>query len=403
MNSNLDRLHPYPFEKLNALLADVEPTSNLEPIAWSVGEPKHAAPPALIAALADPELIRRGFGTYPPTKGLPELRAAICRFLRRRFQLSADLDPDTQVLPVTGTREALFSFAQAVLDAGQDSLTLMPNPFYQIYEGAALLAGSEPVFLDCNNANLMPDFSSVSADTWRRCRLVYLCSPGNPTGGLHTREELKQLITLSDEFDFIIASDECYSEIYFDESAPPVGLLQVASEMGRTDYRNCISFNSLSKRSNIPGVRSGYAAGDASVLQKYLLYRTYQGAAMPVHHQLLSAMAWEDETHVIENRAIYRSKFKTVTGILNQVWDTVIPAAGFYLWPQTPVDDEAFAVRLIQHANVKVLPGSFLSRDGGSGNPGQNRVRMALVATEAECIEAAERIVASWDRLSAPL
>jgi N-succinyldiaminopimelate aminotransferase len=403
MNGNLDRLHPYPFEKLNALLADVESTSNLAPIAWSVGEPKHAAPAALIEALADPELIRRGFGTYPPTKGLPELRAAISRFLQRRFRLNSDIDPDSQVLPVTGTREALFSFAQAVLDAAEDSLTLMPNPFYQIYEGAALLAGSEPLYLNCDNDNLMPDFSSISADTWRRCRLVYLCSPGNPTGGLHTREELKQLITLSDEFDFVIASDECYSEIYFDESAPPVGLLQVASEMGRTDYRNCIAFNSLSKRSNIPGVRSGYVAGDASVLEKYLLYRTYQGAAMPVHHQLLSVMAWDDEAHVIENREIYRSKFRSVTDILNRVWDTTIPPAGFYLWPQTPVDDATFAVRLIQHANLKVLPGSYLSRDAGRGNPGRNRVRMALVATEAECIEAAERIVASWDKLSAPV
>jgi len=246
----------------------------------------------------------------------------------------------------------------------------------------------------------MPDYTSVPTETWERTALVYLCSPGNPTGGVLSTAELEALINLSDEHDFIIAADECYSEIYLDEAAPPPGLLQVASAMGRDDYRNCIAFNSLSKRSNIPGVRSGYVAGDAAILEKFLLYRTYHGAAMPVHHQLLSAMAWQDEDHVRENRRIYRSKFDAVTEILRQVWPVDIPPGGFYLWPETPVDDQLFARRLIEFANIKVLPGSFLSRETTSGNPGAGRVRMALVATEDECIEAAHRIVDRWDVIS---
>jgi len=400
MNRNLDKLHPYPFEKLNALLDSVETRANEPHIAWSLGEPKHPAPDFLVDALNDEKLIRRGFGAYPPTKGLPELRGAISTFLTRRYGLDSIPDPETQVLPISGSREALFAFAQAVLNPGDDNITVMPNPFYQIYEGAALLAGCEPCYLNCTSDGLMPDYTSVPTETWERTALVYLCSPGNPTGGVLSTAELEALINLSDEHDFIIAADECYSEIYLDEAAPPPGLLQVASAMGRDDYRNCIAFNSLSKRSNIPGVRSGYVAGDAAILEKFLLYRTYHGAAMPVHHQLLSAMAWQDEDHVRENRRIYRSKFDAVTEILRQVWPVDIPPGGFYLWPETPVDDQLFARRLIEFANIKVLPGSFLSRETTSGNPGAGRVRMALVATEDECIEAAHRIVDRWDVIS---
>lgn len=400
MNRNLEKLNPYPFEKLNKLLAGVTTACDLAPIAWSLGEPKHPAPDFLITALQDPDLIRRGYGAYPPTKGLPELREAISGFLTQRYQLAVAPDPDTQVLPVTGTREALFSFAQAVLTPTDKSLTLMPNPFYQIYEGAALLAGSEPHYLNCTSDGLMPRFEDVSEETWRQCQLLYLCSPGNPTGGILTANELEKLITLSDEFDFIIASDECYSELYFDESSPPSGILEIADRMGRSNFKNCVAFNSLSKRSNIPGVRSGYVAGDAAILEKFLLYRTYHGAAMPVHHQVLSSMAWQDEAHVIENRAAYRSKFKAVTEILSEVWPMDIPAAGFYLWPETPVDDQLFTQRLVQHTNLKVLPGSFLSRETVTGNPGRNRVRMALVATEQECIEAASRVVDQWPSLT---
>ncbi|MBT4160045.1 MAG: succinyldiaminopimelate transaminase [Gammaproteobacteria bacterium] len=401
MNRNLEKLHPYPFEKLNALLEGVSNKANMPLIAWSVGEPKHPAPDFLVEALSNESVIRQGFGAYPPTRGLPELRDAISDFLARRYSLHERPDPETQVLPVTGTREALFSFANAVLTPTDDSVTVMPNPFYQIYEGAALLAGSEPHYVNCSGIDLTPDFDSVPNDIWQRCQLLYLCSPGNPTGGVLSADKLGELIKLSDEHGFIIAADECYSEIYLDESDPPPGLLEVASALGRHDYRNCIAFNSLSKRSNLPGLRSGYVTGDARILEKFLLYRTYQGAAMPVHHQLLSAMAWQDEHHVRENREIYRSKFKTVVGILNTVWPMETPRAGFYLWPETPMDDQMFTRRLIEETSIKVIPGSFLSRDTKTGNPGTNRVRMALVATEAECIEAAERIVDHWEALTA--
>lgn len=400
MNNNLEKLYPYPFQRFNQLLDGVTSETNLSQIAWSMGEPKHAAPDFLVNALTDTALIREGFGTYPPTKGTPALRTAIANFINRRFGLDTALDPDLNVLPVTGTREALFAFAQAVIEPQSDSVTVMPNPFYQIYEGAALLAGSKPYYVNCEPGNgYLPDFDGVPEEVWQRCQLLYLCSPGNPTGAVMGIAQIQTLIALSDKYNFIIASDECYSEIYMDEENPPAGLLEAASLLGREDYKNCVAFNSLSKRSNLPGLRSGYVAGDAEIMQKFLLYRTYHGSAMSMHHQVLSTLAWNDEQHVIENRQVYRDKFALVADILNPVWPMAIPEAGFYFWPETPISDPAFAVRLVQLANVKVLPGSYLSRATDSGNPGTNRVRIALVATQSECIKAAERIVDCWHKI----
>lgn len=400
MNNNLEKLYPYPFQRFNQLLDGVTSETNLSQIAWSMGEPKHAAPDFLVNALTDTALIREGFGTYPPTKGTPALRTAIANFINRRFGLDTALDPDLNVLPVTGTREALFAFAQAVIEPQSDSVTVMPNPFYQIYEGAALLAGSKPYYVNCEPGNgYLPDFDGVPEEVWQRCQLLYLCSPGNPTGAVMGIAQIQTLIALSDKYNFIIASDECYSEIYMDEENPPAGLLEAASLLGREDYKNCVAFNSLSKRSNLPGLRSGYVAGDAEIMQKFLLYRTYHGSAMSMHHQVLSTLAWNDEQHVIENRQVYRDKFALVADILNPVWPMAIPEAGFYFWPETPISDPDFAVRLVQLANVKVLPGSYLSRATDSGNPGTNRVRIALVATQSECIKAAERIVDCWHKI----
>ena len=400
MNNNLEKLYPYPFQRFNQLLDGVTSETNLSQIAWSMGEPKHAAPDFLVNALTDTALIREGFGTYPPTKGTPALRTAIANFINRRFGLEPALDPDLNVLPVTGTREALFAFAQAVIEPQSDSVTVMPNPFYQIYEGAALLAGSKPYYVNCEPGNgYLPDFDGVPEEVWQRCQLLYLCSPGNPTGAVMGIAQIQTLIALSDKYNFIIASDECYSEIYMDEENPPAGLLEAASLLGRDDYKNCVAFNSLSKRSNLPGLRSGYVAGDAEIMQKFLLYRTYHGSAMSMHHQVLSTLAWNDEQHVIENRQVYRDKFALVADILNPVWPMAIPEAGFYFWPETPISDPDFAVRLVQLANVKVLPGSYLSRATDSGNPGTNRVRIALVATQSECIKAAERIVDCWHKI----
>ncbi|MEX1237448.1 MAG: succinyldiaminopimelate transaminase, partial [Pseudomonadales bacterium] len=303
------------------------------------------------------------------------------------------IDPETQVLPVNGTREALFAVAQALIENNGNTTTLMPNPFYQIYEGAAILAGSRPVYVPCTaDTDFNPDFSAVQPEDWRACSMLYLCSPGNPTGAVMDKTCMQELIGLSDEYDFVIVSDECYSEIYADESCPPVGLLQAACDMGRTDYKNCLAFNSLSKRSNLPGLRSGYATGDATLIDQYLLYRTYHGSAMPVHNQIVSAAAWQDEEHVIANREIYRQKFDAVLDILTNVWPMPRPQASFYLWPETPVDDQLFTRKLFSETNIKVVPGSFLARGPDNENPGRNRVRMALVATLDECVEAANRI-----------
>lgn len=389
MNPELQQLHAYPFEKLAALFQGVTPPAHLKPIALSIGEPRHASPDFVKQALID-NLDK--LSVYPSTKGIPALREAMAAWLKRRFHLQG-INPDTEVLPVNGTREALFSFTQALLDPAEKPLVVMPDPFYQIYEGAALLAGGEPYYLPCvAERGFVPDYDNVPEAVWARTRLLFLCSPGNPTGAVTTRETLHKLIALADRFDFVIASDECYSEIYFDEAAPPVGLLQVCAESGRHDYARCVVFHSLSKRSNLPGLRSGFVAGDASLLAPYLLYRTYHGSAMPVQHQLASIAAWNDEVHVRENRRLYGEKFRQFRDILGDALPLTLPDAGFYFWAATPIPDTEFARRLQQEAHVTVLPGSFLGREVDGMNPGSGRVRMALVAAPDECAEAARRI-----------
>ncbi len=391
MNPDLDRLQPYPFEKLAQLKAGATPPAALSPIVLSIGEPKHQ-PPAFIRD----ELVANlaGLANYPLTKGRVELRAAIALWLTRRFRLrDGSVDAEKHVLPVAGTREALFAFAQAVVDRGSNPLVLTPNPFYQIYEGAALLAGAEPYFMNATAATgFLPDLDAVPDEVWRRCQLFYVCSPGNPSGAVAPMEYFQRLIALADRHDFIIASDECYSELYNDEANPPAGLLQACAALGRDDYRRCVVFHSLSKRSNLPGLRSGFVAGDAQVLNKFLLYRTYQGCALPPPTQAASISAWQDEAHVIENRAYYQRKFDAVVEILQPVLTVEKPAAGFYLWVETPVDDERFTRELYAQQHVTVLPGSYLSREAHGMNPGRNRVRIALVAEMDECLEAARRI-----------
>lgn len=391
MNPDLDRLQPYPFEKLAQLKAGVTPPVALSPIVLSIGEPKHQ-PPAFIRD----ELVANlgGLANYPLTKGRVELRAAIAQWLIRRFRLKdGSVDAERHVLPVAGTREALFAFAQAVMDRSADALVLMPNPFYQIYEGAALLAGAEPYFMNATAATgFLPDLDAVPAEVWRRCQLLYVCSPGNPSGAVASIEYFQRLIALADRHDFVIASDECYSELYNNEAHPPAGLLQACAVLGRDDFRRCVVFHSLSKRSNLPGLRSGFVAGDAAVLNKFLLYRTYQGCALPPPTQAASISAWQDEAHVSENRAYYQRKFDAVVEILQPVLKVEKPAAGFYLWVETPIDDERFTRELFAQQHVTVLPGSYLSREAHGMNPGRNRVRIALVAEMEECLDAARRI-----------
>ncbi|MCU0833330.1 MAG: succinyldiaminopimelate transaminase [Chromatiaceae bacterium] len=391
MNPDLDRLQPYPFERLAELKAGARPPAGLAHIALSIGEPKHPTPALVLEALG----AHRGeAAVYPTTRGLPALRAVIADWLTERYRLPrGSIDPAHQVLPVNGTREALFAFAQAVVDRGRDPLVLMPNPFYQIYEGAALLAGAEPRYLPCTAENgFLPDVDAVDDATWRRCQLLYLCSPGNPTGAVLDIPVLQRVIALADEHDFVIAADECYAELYFDESAPPPGLLQAAAAMGRSDYRRCVVFHSLSKRSNAPGLRSGFVAGDAEVIGAFLRYRTYHGCAMPPHHQHASIAAWGDEDHVRANRAQYRAKLDAVLEILAPVLAVDRPRAGFYLWPETPIADTDFARALFAAEHVTVLPGRFLSREVGGLDPGAGRVRMALVPPLESCTEAARRI-----------
>ena len=389
MNPDLDRLHPYPFEKLGALTRGVVPPSHLRPIALSIGEPKHPSPPFVLETLAR-HLAK--LSVYPTTKGADHLREEIAGWLVRRFALRT-LDAGSQVLPVNGTREALFSFAQAVIDRAGRPLVVSPNPFYQIYEGAALLAGAEPYYVACPaHTGFKADFESVPEAVWQRCQLLYVCSPGNPTGAVLSNEEFRTLIELADRYDFVIASDECYSEIYFDESAPPAGILGACAAMGRDDYARCVAFHSLSKRSNLPGLRSGFVAGDAAVLAKFLQYRTYHGCAMSLPVQEASIAAWSDEAHVRANRDQYREKFRRVLDILAPVMDVSMPDAGFYLWARTPGDDDAFARDLLARQNVTVLPGRYLSRVVAGEDPGAGRVRMALVAPVDECVEAAQRI-----------
>lgn len=392
MNSNLDRLHPYPFEKLAKLKSGISVPEHLPAISLGIGEPKHPAPEFVKRVIAD-NLDK--LANYPTTKGTDELRQTISDWATRRFQLgTGSLDPSRNIVPVNGTREAIFALVQTVVDSGKPARVVSPNPFYQVYEGAAFLAGADPVYLACDASNgFIPDFQAVPARIWEECQILFLCSPGNPSGRVIPRGTLAQVIELADRYDFIIASDECYSELYPDESHPPEGLLQTCAALGRDDFKRCIVFHSLSKRSNLPGLRSGFVAGDAEIISGYLKYRTYHGCAMPLQHQLASIAAWQDEDHVRENRAAYRAKFEAVVPMLREVMEVDYPDAGFYLWPQTPMDDETFARELAIQQNVHVLPGRYLSRTVDGYNPGENRVRMALVAPLEECVEAARRIV----------
>jgi N-succinyldiaminopimelate aminotransferase len=391
MNRDLDRLQPYPFEKLAVLKAGVQPPKSLEHISLGIGEPKHPAPPFVTDVLAEN---LGGVSTYPTTKGMPELRQAMASWCERRFGLQTDsMDPERNILPVNGTREAIFAFTQAAVERKPGALVMSPNPFYQIYEGATYLSGAEPYYLNCLAENgFIPDYDAVPADIWQRTQLLFVCSPGNPTGAVHSVETLKKLIALADEHDFIICSDECYSELYPDEDNKPAGLLQACAELGRNDYARCIVFHSLSKRSNLPGMRSGFIAGDASLLEPFLLYRTYHGCSMPVQHQLASIAAWNDEGHVYENRCQYRHKFDAVLRVLQPVMDVKQSDASFYLWAPTPMADDEFAKGLFAQQNLTVLPGRYLSREVDGVLPGAGFVRMALVATVSECVEAAERI-----------
>ncbi|MCJ2371760.1 succinyldiaminopimelate transaminase [Pseudomonas sp. RGM 3321] len=391
MNNAMQLLQPYPFEKLRALLAGVTPNPEKRPVALSIGEPKHRSPDFVAKTLAD-NLDQ--MAVYPTTLGIPALREAIAGWCNRRFGVPQGwIDPARNVLPVNGTREALFAFTQTVVKRSDDGLVISPNPFYQIYEGAAFLAGAQPHYLPCLSDNgFNPDFDAVSADTWKRCQILFLCSPGNPTGALIPVETLKKLIALADEHDFVIAADECYSELYFDEQTPPPGLLSACVELGRQDFKRCVVFHSLSKRSNLPGLRSGFVAGDADILKAFLLYRTYHGCAMPVQTQLASIAAWNDEEHVRANRDLYREKFDAVLDILTPVLDVQRPDGGFYLWPNVGTDDAAFCRDLFIDQHVTAVPGSYLSREVDGVNPGAGRVRLALVAPLAECVEAAERI-----------
>jgi N-succinyldiaminopimelate aminotransferase len=393
MNPNLHNLHPYPFEKLALLKQGITPPPDKSHIAMSIGEPAHPTPLFIQETLTAEA---QGLGIYPTTKGLPALRMGIADWLAKRFGLPLEsLNPDAHILPVNGTREALFAFAQSVLDTSQSEkpVVAMPNPFYQIYEGAALLAGAEPYFLNTTEeTGFLPDFDSVPESVWQRCQSIYICSPGNPSGAVMARADHEKLLNLADKYDFIIASDECYSELYNDEGNPPQGLLQTAQQMGNDSYKRCVVFHSLSKRSNAPGLRSGFVAGDAEVLQGFFQYRTYHGCAMPLPTQHASIRAWRDEHHVLENRRLYREKFAAFAAILSETCEVTVPAAGFYIWLKTPFSDTEFAQKLYAHENLTVLPGSYLSRAAHGSNPGAGYVRIALVAPLGECIKAAHRI-----------
>jgi len=405
MNSRLAALHPYPFEKLRRLLAGVQPPADLSPVDLSIGEPKHAPPTLAVEAMLG---ATAGLSGYPPTKGDPALRSAMSQWIARRYGIPP-LNPDTQILPILGSREALFSFAQVVVDSvsgraadgatgataqeAEPAYVICPNPFYQIYEGAALLAGAEPWYL-----NARPEldhgyaWEDIPVDVLRNTQLMYVCSPGNPTGRVLQFEDWKRLFELSDEYGFIIAADECYSEIYFDEGAPPIGALEAAYKLGRTDFRRLVSFSSLSKRSSLPGLRSGYVAGDAEVLAQFLLYRTYHGSAMSAVVAKTSIAAWNDERHVQENRRLYRDKFEAVLPVLSAALGVEKPEAAFFLWAPTPYDDTEFARDLYEATAVTVLPGSYLAREAAGINPGKGRIRIALVAGQEECLTAAHRI-----------
>lgn len=399
MNPRLRLLQPYPFERLRQLFSDVKPRSDLRPISLGIGEPKHPAPGLLKQALS--QALEGGLAAYPGTAGEPALRQACASWLHRRY--GVDVDPVSQILPVNGSREALFAFAQTVIDSTREGATVVfPNPFYQIYEGAALLGGAQPWYAASNPAkNFAVDWDSVPEEVWSRTQLLFVCSPGNPTGAVMPLQEWRKLFDLSDRHGFVIASDECYSEIYFRDEAP-LGGLEAAARLGRTDFRRLMMFTSLSKRSNVPGLRSGFVAGDASLIKPFLLYRTYHGGAMSPAIQEASIAAWGDEQHVEDNRRLYREKFALVTPMLEPLLDVRLPDASFYLWAGVPPAfasrtpgrsaDEAFARELLSQYNVTVLPGSYLAREARGHNPGAGRIRMALVAGTDECAEAASRI-----------
>lgn len=390
MNPRLDILQPYPFEKLRALLAQSNPAaSGLRPINLSIGEPKHPAPECVKSAIIGG---LDGLSVYPPTKGDPKLRQAISQWIGRRYGIPCP-DPETQILPALGSREALFAFGQVVLDSSKDGLVVCPNPFYQIYEGAALLGGATPYYVNSDpTKNFRCDWTKVPADVWARTQLLFVCSPGNPAGNVMPLADWKVLFDLSDKYGFAIASDECYSEIYLDENNPPLGGMQAAHLLGRTDFRHLISFSSLSKRSNVPGMRSGFVAGDASLIAKFLLYRTYHGSALSPVVSTASIAAWNDEAHVIQNRKQYRAKFDAVLPILKPVLEVDRPDASFYLWAGTPGPDDVFVRDLLTHTNVTLLPGSYVGRTVEGVNPGLNRIRIALVAPLEDCVEGAHRI-----------
>jgi N-succinyldiaminopimelate aminotransferase len=390
MNPLLQRLQPYPFERLKQLFSTVSPSAKYPPISLGIGEPRHATPQLVLDALA---ASNEALSSYPATAGLPALRQSCANWVQRRYGLA--LNPDTQILPINGSREALFAFAQTVVDGSKTGATVVcPNPFYQIYEGAALLAGAQAFYAPSDPAlNFNVDWGKVPDEVWKNTQLLFVCSPGNPTGSVMPLEDWKTLFELSDRYGFVIASDECYSEIYFREE-PPLGGLEASYKLGRTDYKNLVAFTSLSKRSNVPGMRSGFVSGDANLLKKFLLYRTYHGSAMSGMVQAASIAAWDDEVHVVANRDMYRQKFAAVTPVLAKVLDVKLPDAGFYLWAGVPGgDDQAFARDLLAQYNVTVLPGSFLARESQGFNPGAGRIRMALVAETQECMQAAQRIV----------
>ncbi len=406
MNPLLTKLQPYPFERLKQLFQSVTPNPAFKPISLGIGEPKHATPEFIKTALSGS---LNGLASYPATAGEPALREVFAAWLLKRYALT--VNPATQVLPVNGSREALFAFTQVIVDPTQTTvkngntqilqlpIVVCPNPFYQIYEGAALLAGAEPYYVNSDPArNFGVDWDKVPAAIWERTQMIFVCSPGNPAGAVMPLDEWQKLFALSDRYGFVIASDECYSEIYFQDGVPaPLGGLEAAQKLGRTDFKNIVSFTSLSKRSNVPGMRSGFVAGDAAIMKQFALYRTYHGSAMSLVVQAASKAAWSDEEHVVANRALYRDKFMQVTPLLAEVLDVALPDAGFYLWAKIPaklkLDDATFAKTLLEQYNVTVLPGSYLARAANGINPGDNFIRMALVATTEECVEAAQRIV----------
>ncbi|WP_066569459.1 succinyldiaminopimelate transaminase [Snodgrassella sp. CFCC 13594] len=394
MNPNLALLQPYPFARLRAAMKGLTPPEHVTPIPLHIGEPKHATPQVLIDALT---AHLDGLAVYPATTGLPELKQACAEWLSRRYD-GVHVDPSHEILPILGSREALFSFAQVVIDANQDNrpIVVSPNPFYQIYEGAALLAGAHVEFANCEAPRFMPQWRNIDESQWPHVQLVFVCSPGNPSGAVMNLNDWAELFALQDQYGFVIASDECYSEIYFEDAAKPLGALQAAAQLGR-NFDDLMMFTSLSKRSNAPGLRSGFVAGDAKWIDAFLLYRTYHGSAMSVPVQYASIAAWQDEAHVIENRRQYREKFDAVLPILAQSFEVTKPDASFYLWLKVPGgDDLAFTQKLWTEAAVEVLPGRFLARNTPFGNAGEGYVRIALVAPLSQCIEAAQRMIALY-------